>query len=176
MTDTQATEQKSLTVAANVLASARGGDELALNAMFKQFVGNEETVQEAYYLGKDGIWGFGRQSFAAVTDRKLASIKVGWFGEMIYQDGYIEDIESGAIIQPSLLGLYIMAILLTIGTFGIGLLLLPFLARLYYRFNKSGLIATVDVGIPVYIFSNRSKLTLVNRIWRRVHTQKLANK
>ncbi|MEL7024707.1 MAG: hypothetical protein AAGL69_13275 [Pseudomonadota bacterium] len=165
---------KSVRPSTDTLSAARSGDAHALNAMFKQFVGDEETVLESYYLGKQGILGFGRQSFGCVTDRKLASISVGFFGHMEYRDGYIEEIETGAIFQPSLFWLYILSFIVVVSTFGIGLLLLPLVTRGFYRFNKSGLVATFDVGIPAYVFANRNRLTLVNRLWRRVHAQRLA--
>lgn len=162
-----------LNIKGDLLKQAADGDAHALAALFKQFVGQEETILEAYFLGKEGIWGFGRRSFGCVTDKKLATIRTGWFGEIVYQDGYIKDVQTGAIFQPSILPLIVISMLVIIPTFGIGLLLMPFISKLYYRIKKSGLLATVDVGIPIYMFTNRSKLVLVNRLWRRAHTQKL---
>ncbi len=162
-----------LKVDKNILRNAMTGDEAALSVMFKQFVGEGENVLEAHYMGRDGIMGFGQKSFGCVTDNKLAALKIGWFGQMIYQDGYLEKLETGAIFQPSILGLYIISIFVVAGTLGIGILLLPFISRLYYRLNKSGLVATINVGFPIYIFANRSKLVLVNRLWRRAHAVKM---
>ncbi|GAB1539876.1 hypothetical protein NUACC21_25440 [Scytonema sp. NUACC21] len=57
--------------------------------MFKQFIPDDEQVYFARYLGIQGLWGIGTRQFACVTDRRVADITVGRFGEVTYQDGYL---------------------------------------------------------------------------------------
>ncbi|MEA5570568.1 FHA domain-containing protein [Calothrix sp. UHCC 0171] len=112
----------------------------AISVMFRQFIPEDEKIHFARYLGIQGIWGFGTRQFACVTDRRVADITVGRFGNITYQDGYLEHIHSGVIYQPSkfwiyfLIGIYLIvalsyslqfinALLFTIGDFNIFILL-----------------------------------------------------
>lgn len=87
--------------------------------MFNQFIPEDEQIQYACYLGIRGIWGIGTRQFACVTNRRVADITVGFLGEVTYQDGFLEHINSGIIYQPSKLWLYLM--LLGYFLFGISL-------------------------------------------------------
>ncbi|BAZ38987.1 tetratricopeptide TPR_2 [Calothrix sp. NIES-4101] len=86
----------------------------AISVMFRQFIPEDEKIHFARYLGIQGIWGFGTRQFACVTDRRVADITVGRFGNINYQDGYLEHIHSGVVYQPSkfllyfLIGIYIV--------------------------------------------------------------------
>jgi hypothetical protein len=143
-----------------------------------------------------GLWGIGTREFACLTDRRVADITVGRFGKIDYQDGYLEHINSSFIYQPSKLGLYITTgilftpfavtfiitllnpvnlipgLIASIIWFGIALILLPFIVRLYYRFKKCGIIISVRGGLPVYIFTNRKLLTRANALWRLLTTSR----
>jgi hypothetical protein len=48
----------------------------------------------------------------------------------------------------------------------IAICILPLCIKLYYSFNKCGLVWVIKEGISVYIFTNRSKLTKANRLYR----------
>src|SRR5262245_4620219 len=95
-----------LKIAASLVSRARKGDQQAIVTIFRQFVPEDEGLYWAEYLGRHG-WLFGRLSFGCLTDKRVASVKIGSFGEVIYQDGYFEYINSGIIYQPSRLALYI---------------------------------------------------------------------
>ncbi|MFM9888130.1 MAG: hypothetical protein ACKVQT_34330 [Burkholderiales bacterium] len=165
-----------LGVSPGLLDRAKAGDAEAIITMFQQFVPPNEEIRFVDYLGLQGLWGFGTHSFACLTDRRIASLRVGGFGEVIYQDGYLEYLNSGVIYQPSLFSLYLAAIgfgifvlMFAIATFGLGLLLIaltPLLVKMYYRMNKCGLVWWIREGVSVYVFANRAKLTLVNRVYR----------
>lgn len=93
-----------------ILQRASQDDFDAIVTMFRQFIPEDEKIYIARYLGIQGLWGFGTRQFACVTDRRVADITVGRFGEVNYQDGYLEHINSGVIYQPSKFWLYLLII------------------------------------------------------------------
>ncbi|MUG98476.1 FHA domain-containing protein [Scytonema sp. UIC 10036] len=92
----------------SILQRASQDDFDAITTMFRQFIPEDEQIYFARFLGIQGLWGFGTREFACVTDRRVADITVGRFGEVTYQDGYLEHINSGVIYQPSKLWLYLL--------------------------------------------------------------------
>ncbi|MBT9548653.1 MAG: hypothetical protein IV090_24885 [Candidatus Sericytochromatia bacterium] len=155
----------------NILQLSKQNDPEALRKLFKQFLPENETIYSTEYLGIQGIWGFGAHSFACLTECRVADIKIDSFGEIVYQDGYLEEINSAIVVQPSKLKLYVVLIIacvLAIPSFGITLLLLPLIVRYYYRIVQCGLVFWIREGVPVYIFSNRSLLNRANNFCRNV--------
>ncbi len=123
----------------------------------------------AEYFGVKGFWQFGRHSFACLTSRRIAKIEVGFFGEVDYQDGYLEHINRSTIHQPAILGLISLTLLVVFLTpFLIPLILLPFVPRLYYRYNKSGLELWIRESESVEVFINRNRLIKANRLSRKL--------
>lgn len=174
----------SVQVEQSILTRAKHGDKGAISTMFRQFVDPEETIQYVEYLGRRGFI-TGQHSFGCLTQRRVASIIVGSFGEVIYSDGYLEEINSSVFYQPSLLKLYALIGVIILGTLyvavslsivigGVGVVLalvlgglLTFYApSLYYRMSKSGLVFIVREGVSVYMFTNRGKLAKANALWR----------
>jgi tetratricopeptide (TPR) repeat protein len=168
---------------ASLLDRAKQGDTEAIGLMFRQFIGPEEHLLAAEYLGTRGIFGLGTHSFGCVTDRRVADIELGLFGRLVYQDAYLEHVNSSAFYQPSLLLLYLSIFGIgaagVLGAFASGLgvlvaalilaltaLLIVFAARIYFHFVKSGVLFWVREGIPVYIFANRKRLPQAARVWR----------
>ena len=96
-------------VESSVLERAKGNDLDAITKMFRQFMSPDEEIYFAEYCGLQGFWIFGTHSFACLSNRRLASLQVGAFGRVFYTDGFLEHHNSGAIIQPSLLKLYLWA-------------------------------------------------------------------
>ncbi|BAZ09205.1 tetratricopeptide TPR_2 [Calothrix sp. NIES-4071] len=103
----QVKQQGEITLGQSILQSAAKNDFGAISVMFKQFVPEDEQIEYACYLGIRGLWGIGTRQFACVTNRRVADITVGLFGEVTYQDGFLEHINSGIIYQPSKLWLYV---------------------------------------------------------------------
>lgn len=173
-------------IGSNILSRCTKNDQKALLVMFKQFIPEDEEVYYLQYLGLEGIWGMGTKSFACLTERRVADITVSRFGEVTYQDGYLEAINSSIIYQPSKLGLYLLIIfyifsasLLTIITFasniflgllifGISFFLFPFTVRIYYRIVKCGIVFMIKEGIPIYMFTNRKYLKRANLLCRNI--------
>lgn len=176
-------------IGSSLLSRAKENDAQAIEIMFKQFVPEGEEIHFAEYLGVQGLWGFGTHSFACLTDRRIASIRVGILGEVTYQDGYLEFLNSGVVHQPSKLLLYVLvggnilatawltaSALLTqpalgwlVGVpviLGIAFLGLVLSVRGYYRFHKCGLVWVVREGISIYVFTNRKKLGRANHLFK----------
>jgi hypothetical protein len=155
-------------VEAGLLTRARQNDRPAIETMFRQFVPADETISAAEYLGVYGLWGFGRDSFGIATDRRVAALQVGSFGEVLYQDASLEYVNSTVLYQPSRGGLYATVAVVALVTFGVGLLLAPVIARGYYRRKKSGLVLAVREGVSVYVFIDRSRMLAANRFCRDI--------
>lgn len=189
--------QGALKIHASLLKRAVNNDSDALSTMFRQFIPQDEEIYYAQYLGRKGLLWIGTHSFACFTNKRVADISVGAFGEVIFQDGYLEFINSSVIYQPSKLGLYLLygfwlfisfilssslysalwwnwgagsSLFISIILFGLMLLLTPFLVKSYYGIVKCGIVLWVREGVPVYIFSNRRYLKRANFLCRGVTT------
>jgi len=149
----------------SLLKKARSNDKDAIVSLFGQFLASDEQIKAAYYFGRKG-WLWGEHSFVCATDKKVVAIRFGSFNQIIYQDAFLEDINSGVIYQPSLFVLYFIGILLCLSI--VGILLLNSWVNFFYTFNKSGVVWNVKNGISVYAFCNRSKINLVTEMWRIV--------
>lgn len=183
-------------ISASLLQRAKASDPQALVTIFRQFIPEEEKLYWTEYLGKHG-WLFARHSLGCLTGRRVAAIRIGSFGEVIYQDGYLECVNSSVLYQPSKLALYfwlIMAALLDVvllvaavqqlEALGLGPFLVAFLAlllcavvgvvsvsvvvRFYYSVRKCGLVLWVKDGISVYVFSDRKRIRQANLMHRMV--------
>lgn len=85
----------------NIKKRARAGDRAALEVMFRQFIPADEAIEDVAFLGERGLFGLGTHSFAAVTDRRVASLQLSMLGRVTYRDGYHEHVNSSAVMQPS---------------------------------------------------------------------------
>lgn len=101
----------------SLLQRAKGNELEAITTMFRQFLSPDEEIYFAEYCGQAGFWVFGTHSFACLSGRRLASLQVGSFGRLLYNDGFLEHANSGVVHQPSLLKLYLWAIFA--GIFGV---------------------------------------------------------
>jgi len=186
----------SVRINSSLLRQAKENDAQAIATMFKQFAPDDESIFFAEYLGVEGLWGLGTHSFACLTNKRIAAIRVGLMGEVVYQDGYLEFLNSGIVYQPSKLMLYLMAGVISLFTLfslttaisgatqagsgisllvavlavpviiGVALLVLMFCVRLYYRLHKCGLVWIVREGVSIYVFTNRKLLTRANHLYR----------
>lgn len=148
----------------SVVSRAKKGDHAAIKEMFSPFLGEDETIVSVEYLGKCGVF-FPTRSFVCISDKKVAALEYGPFGKIIYSDAFIEEVNSGIIYQPSVFWLYFIGSLLCVSIVGI-IFLNPWV-KFYYTHNKSGMVWCVREGVNIYAFSNRSKINLVNNIWRK---------
>ena len=184
-------------IQSSILARAVNNDSEALFIMFEQFIPENEQIHYTQYLGRKGLWFIGMHSFVCLTERRVADLSVSSFGEIIYQDGYLEFLNSGIIYQPSKLGLYLifgfwlilafiiafftytsftynyffgseMSIFFSIIVFFLLMLFTPFIVKAYYGLVKCGIVFSIREGVPIYIFSNRRYLKRVNLLCRRI--------
>lgn len=146
-----------------LLKKAKEGDLESLKSIFKSFVGSDQEILYVDSFGEYGVF-FPDYCFACVTDKKICSLRIGYFGEILYQDAFIEEINSGVIYQPSVFQLYFVSVLLCLSV--VGVLLLNAWIKIFYTLNKSGLVWSVREGINVYVFANRSKIASVNNMWK----------
>jgi hypothetical protein len=158
----------------SLVERARRGDHSAIVTMLSPFLSENEHVLLAQYLGIDGMWGLGVSSFAAVTDQRVVALRVHPFGAVVYQDGALEHLNGGVVIQPSRVGLYATIILLALLTLGVSLLATPWIARLYYRFKKSGVVVWVREGVSVYMFCDRRRFRQAASIYRAASQARVA--
>ncbi|MEI9999913.1 MAG: hypothetical protein WDO13_12545 [Verrucomicrobiota bacterium] len=107
----------------SIMKRAILNDRDALGSIFSQFLSPDEQIYALEYLGTQGLWGLGKRSFTCLTDRRIASLRTGAFGELVYQDGFLEHINSGVIYQPSRLGLYINVVVATVLAIGAAIFL-----------------------------------------------------
>src|SRR6266545_4368954 len=135
----------------SLVRRGRAGDTSAIATMLAPFLAEDEHVLVAQYLGIQGMWGLGVSSFAAVTDQRVTTIRVHPFGAVEYQDGALEHINSGVVLQPSRFGLYAIIVLLALVTVGLSLLVTPWVGRAYYRFKKSGDVIWIREGVSIYM-------------------------
>lgn len=169
------------------------GDAAALSTILSQFIGPAEKLEACEYLGTLGIQPFGLKSFVVLTPRRIGSLRIGWFGRVEYQDAPLEYTVSGLIAQPSKFGLYLWTLINTLVVIAadsfvfsfvspgsaLGILALAVLAmmlaavwlvtvRLYYAFNKCGMLWAVREGLWVYAFTNRGRMNIANRVHREI--------
>lgn len=149
-----------------LISRAVQGEKEAISTMFHAFIGNEEHLLEVRYFGSYGFLLNKTRSFVCLTDKRIAVIQLGKLGKVVYQDAFVEDINSGIVYQPSLFGLYFVSVLFACTLFGI--LFIPIWVQLFYTINKSGMVWSIREGISIYAFANHSKINEVNAFWRHV--------
>jgi hypothetical protein len=147
---------------------AIGRDQKSLETMFQQFLPEKEQIVRTEYLGLRGLWHIGMHSFACITTRRICALEVGWLGRVEYADAFLEDCNSGMVIQPSLIPLYIIGCMWLAMTWMAGIVLLPLIVRIYFRYVKSGATVFVKEGNNLEIFADRKDIRRINQIWRLV--------
>jgi hypothetical protein len=149
--------------------------------MFAQFLPRGEQVLDGRYLGVLGFWGIGSHSFAAVTSRRIATLRISLLGGVQYQDGSLEYVNSAAVFQPTKVTLYLYAAavsiiffvlgygihpVVSIGALLLSFILLPVTVRLYYRIKKSGVVLWIREGLVLYAFIDRKRMRIANEFYR----------
>lgn len=176
-----------LSIEASLVERAKHDDSEAMLTMFGQFIPSDEPIEEVAYFGIQG-WLLGRSSFACLTGRRTASLMIGAFGEVVYQDGYHEFNNSGIVYQPSRLWLFVIGVgivaastfsafwliamdaplLLALAAWALGVVLLVYWPKVFYRHVKCGLVLWIREGVSVYVFCNRNRIARANTFYRHV--------
>ncbi|MBK7410256.1 MAG: hypothetical protein IPJ40_20680 [Saprospirales bacterium] len=83
--------------------------------MFGQFLSPGENIVRADFLGTKGIFPFSSYSFSCLTNERVASLEIGPFRKVEYDDVWHKSVNGAEIKQPSkfylYLGLIIMALI-----------------------------------------------------------------
>lgn len=137
-TPTSPPEDGRITVKGSLLERAKADDMAALKMIFHQFIPADEEITFAEYYGYTGFAYVGSHSFACLTDKRVATLKVGPFKKIYYNDGFLENMTSGGVYQPSKFWLYVWMFF----GFFIGLAFFGFMIAnaLYYGGTFLGLI------------------------------------
>lgn len=155
----------------DILVQAKTDDKNAIESLFHGFLSEGETATDCGYLGTMGFI-FAEHSFWCVTPLRVCSLRIKRGGEMVFNSGYIEHVNSDAFYQPSLFLLWLLLALIAVSTFGVGLLLSPWIIKAFYKMKKSGVVFWVAQGIPVYVFADRGNLTKAQRLATQIATSK----
>jgi hypothetical protein len=155
----------------NILELAKQNDFKALEIMFQQFIGSTEKIQFMEYLGQQGFILNLSHSFVCVTEKRIISLNVGSFGKILYQDAFIEDLNSSIIYQPSILGLYVTSIFLIIATLVTALYIgLPLTRSLFWPFSEfTSYLITIGVMICTLAFIFFIMLPFVVRVYYKIN-------
>lgn len=140
-----------------VLGEAKADNKDAIKQLFSGFLAKGEEINDCGYLGEMGFI-FSESSFWCVTPLRVCALRIKKGGELFFQGGYISEIKSDAFYQPSLVMLWIILIIIALSTFGIGLVLTPWIVKSFYKMRKSGVVFWMESGLLVYLFADRSSL------------------
>jgi len=100
-----------IVVAGSLLKRAISNDTEAIQTIFKQFLPKEETIFHAEYYGYFGFSFVGFHSFSCLSEKRIATLRIGPFKKVLYEDGFYEDMTSGGVYQPSKFWLYVLMII-----------------------------------------------------------------
>jgi hypothetical protein len=148
--------------------------------MFRQFIPPTDAIVASAFLGTQGFGGIGTHSFGCVTQRRVGSLRVSTFGEVVFQESLAANVNGGRIHQPSRVWLYLLVAVWVLWPFwyavGAGpialvvlpvtLLSLPFVVRAYYGRVKSGVLLVVRESPPTHLFCDRGKLPAASALYR----------
>jgi len=87
-------------VDAALLARAQRGDTEAIAALFQPFLPPDEDVRFACYGGVKGLPVVGAHCFAGLTDRRLATLRIGAFGRPVFDGALLSPGGSGVVHRP----------------------------------------------------------------------------
>lgn len=185
----------------DVYRRARKNDRQAVQQLFQGFLGRNETVIDAGYLGALGLI-FPEQSFWCVTNARICGMVVNATGRVDFTFCFLKAVDVAHFHQPSTVGLwvtvifYLLAVALiafsfvvlglgldtTLGqylsfmvgllVFACGIYLIPLVTRFYYRFTKSGCAFFTKEHVYMSILADRHNLKAAQFMLRLFEEQK----
>ncbi|MFM7057941.1 MAG: hypothetical protein ACKO2P_13555 [Planctomycetota bacterium] len=154
------------------LPAAIGGDLSAQLQMVRPWLGDsaDEPVLFAQHLGRHGGWPFSRHVFAYVTTRRVFVLHAR--GSQVLRVGAfeLESLRQVELIIPSSGGIWVLVSLVlaaSIPSFGLSLLLLPFVPFLHARWSPLGLRCT-GAGIDLWCVGSRGELQQMHQLFRMI--------
>ena len=186
----------------DVYQKAKRNDPQAVRQLFLGFLGRNETVIDAGYLGGLG-WIFPEHSFWCITNARIHGLVVNASGRLDLTFCFLKAVDVAYFHQPSRVGLWVTLIfyLLTVAVIGIGLVangvmmgsitpaalvsiilgvlvvaagiyLIPLVTRFYYRFTKSGCAFFTKEHVYMPILADRKNLQAAQSMLRLFEEQK----
>jgi hypothetical protein len=187
----------------NVYQRAKMNDPQAVQQLFRGFLGRNETVIDAGYLGALGLI-FPEHSFWCITNSRICGMVVNASGRLDFFFCFLKAVDIANFHQPSRVGLWVTIIfyllivasissgLLGVGVmlgitpggiasfmigllvFAAGIYLIPLVTRFYYRFTKSGCAFFTKEHVYIGILADRSNLKAAQSMLRLFEEQKRA--
>jgi hypothetical protein len=187
----------------DVYERAKMNDPLAVRQLFMGFLGRNETVIDAGYLGALGVI-FPEHSFWCITNARICGMVVNASGRVDFTFCFLKAVDVAHFHQPSRVGLWVTIIfyLLIVASIGLGLVangvmlgrtpggfvsftigllvfaagiyLIPLVTRFYYRFTKSGCAFFTKEHVYMAILADRNNLKAAQSMLRLFEEQKRA--
>ena len=186
----------------DVYQKAKRNDPQAVRQLFLGFLGRNETVIDAGYLGGLGLI-FPEHSFWCITSARICGLVVNASGRLDLTFCFLKAVDVAHFHQPSRVGLWVTIIfyLLTVVVIGLGLVatgmmigsitpaavvsiilgilviaagiyLIPLVTRFYYRFTKSGCAFFTKEHVYMPILADRNNLQAAQAMLRLFEEQK----
>jgi hypothetical protein len=175
----------------DVYRRAKTNDASAVRELFAGFLSRGEQVMDCGYLGALGFL-FPEHSFWCVTQSRVCGMLANASGRVDFQFGFLKAVNTGFFHQPSVVNLWITIavwlvfmgltalsvyayVILFLGysvwlgaIFGVliaalGVWLIPWVIRCYYRYTKSGCVFFTRELVPIFIFADRQRLKEAQR-------------
>jgi FHA domain len=187
----------------DVYQRAKKNDPQAVRQLFTGFLGRNETVINAGYLGALGLI-FPEHSFWCITNARICGMVVNASGRLDFTFCFLKAVDVAHFHQPSRVGLWVTIIfyLLIVASIGCGFIaggliagitpvgfvlfilgllvfaggiyLIPLVTRFYYRFTKSGCAFFTKEHVYMAILADRSNLKAAQSMLRLFEEQKRA--
>jgi hypothetical protein len=185
----------------DVYQRAKMNDPQAVRQLFMGFLGRNETVVNAGYLGALGMI-FPEHSFWCITNARICGMIVNAAGRVDFSFCFLKAVDVAHFHQPSRVGLWVTIIfyLLIVALIGSGLIaggmmlgstpgglvsfiigllvfaagiyMVPLVTRFYYRFTKSGCAFFTKEHVYMAILADRSNLKAAQSMLRLFEEQK----
>jgi hypothetical protein len=185
----------------DVYQRAKMNDPQAVRQLFMGFLGRNETVIDAGYLGALGVI-FPEHSFWCITNARICGMVVNASGRVDFTFCFLKAVDVAHFHQPSRVGLWVTIIfyllmVVSIGSglvvggvmlgitpgglvslvigilvFAAGIYLLPLVTRFYYRFTKSGCAFFTKEHVYMAILADRNNLKAAQSMLRLFEEQK----
>jgi hypothetical protein len=168
----------------DVYRRAKANDAAAVRQLFSGFLSRGEQAVDCGYLGALGfIWP--EHSFWCVTPSRVCGMMINASGLIDFQFGFLKALNVAYFHQPSLVKLWLTVIawcvtivtiallvfamlsgaypgwvgwLLGVLILVLGLLMIPWVIRAYYRYAKSGCVFFTKEHVPICVFADRQSL------------------
>jgi len=186
----------------DVYQRAKKNDPQAVRQLFLGFLGRNETVIDAGYLGGLG-WIFPEHSFWCITNARIHGLVVNASGRLDLTFCFLKAVDVAYFHQPSRVGLWVTLIfyMLAVAVVGLafvasgvmvgsvtpaavglvilgvliiaaGIYLIPLVTRFYYRFTKSGCAFFTKEHVYMPILADRKNLRAAQSMLRLFEEQK----